>query len=65
MTKVMNVPALIATPPFVAAALAWLWLGEAATWRTLIASLVGFAGVAITVAASKPAAASPVWRWAV
>lgn len=49
MTDVMNVAVLIATQPFVAAALAWLWLGEAATWRTLIASLVAFAGVAITV----------------
>ena len=49
MTKVMNVAVLIATQPFVAAALAWLWLGEAATWRTLIASLIAFAGVVITV----------------
>jgi drug/metabolite transporter (DMT)-like permease len=49
MTNVMNVAVLIATQPFVAAALAWLWLGEAATWRTLIASLVAFAGVIITV----------------
>lgn len=49
MTEVMNVAVLIATQPFVAAALAWLWLGEAATWRTLIASLVAFAGVVITV----------------
>lgn len=49
MTKVMNVAVLIATQPFVAAALAWLWLGEAATWRTLIASLIAFAGIVITV----------------
>lgn len=49
MTDVMNVAVLIGTQPFVAAALAWLWLGEAATWRTLIASLVAFAGVAIIV----------------
>ena len=49
MTKVMNVAVLIATQPFVAAALAWLWLGEAATWRTLIASLIAFAGVVIAV----------------
>lgn len=49
MTKVMNVAVLIATQPFVAAALAWLWLGEAAKWRTLVASLIAFAGVAITV----------------
>jgi drug/metabolite transporter (DMT)-like permease len=49
MTNVMNVAVLIATQPFVAAALAWLWLGEAATWRTLFASLVAFAGVVLTV----------------
>src|SRR5437588_6036495 len=49
MTSVMNVAVLIATQPFVAAAMAWLWLGEGATWRTLIASLIAFAGVAITV----------------
>jgi len=49
MTKVMNVAVLIATQPFVAAALAWLWLGEAATRRTLTASLIAFAGVVITV----------------
>ncbi|UPK39949.1 DMT family transporter [Bradyrhizobium sp. 186] len=49
MTKVMNVAVLIAAQPFVAAALAWLWLGEAATRRTLIASLVALAGVVITV----------------
>ncbi|RXH23435.1 hypothetical protein XH99_32555 [Bradyrhizobium nanningense] len=49
MTEVMNVAVLITTQPFVAAALAWLWLGEAATWRTVIASLVAFAGVTITV----------------
>ena len=49
MTNVMNVAVLVATQPFVAAALAWLWLDEAATWRTLIASLVAFAGVVITV----------------
>ncbi|WFU77534.1 DMT family transporter [Bradyrhizobium sp. CIAT3101] len=49
MTDVMNVAVLIATQPFVAAALAWLWLGESATWRTLIASLVAFSGVVITV----------------
>ncbi|KRQ15452.1 DMT family transporter [Bradyrhizobium manausense] len=49
MTNVMNVAVLIATQPFVAAALAWLWLREAATRRTLIASFVAFAGVVVTV----------------
>jgi drug/metabolite transporter (DMT)-like permease len=56
MTEVMNVAVLIATQPFVAAALAWLWLGEAATWRTLIASLVALAGVVITVGGIKAGA---------
>ncbi|OAF19504.1 DMT family transporter [Bradyrhizobium neotropicale] len=56
MTKVMNVAVLIATQPFVAAALAWLWLGEAAKWRTLIASLVALAGVVITVGGIEAAA---------
>ena len=49
ITNVMNVAVLIATQPFVAAALAWLWLGEAATSRTLIASLIAFVGAAVTV----------------
>ena len=49
MTSVSNVAIIIATGPFVAAALAWIWLREAAQWRTLLASLVAFCGVAIIV----------------
>jgi drug/metabolite transporter (DMT)-like permease len=56
MTNVMNVAVLIAAQPFVAAALAWLWLGEAATWRTLTASLIAFAGVVITVGGAQAGA---------
>jgi len=57
MTKVMNVAVLIATQPFVAAALAWLWLGEAATSRTLIA----FVGMAVTVGGVQAAPISAAW----
>jgi len=34
LTSVSNVAIMMATGPFVAAALAWLWLGEAARWQT-------------------------------
>ena len=49
LTSVSNVAIIIATGPFVAAALAWLWLREAARWQTMLASLVAFCGVAIIV----------------
>ena len=49
LTSVSNVAIIIATGPFVAAAFAWLWLGEAARWQTLLASLVALGGVAIIV----------------
>jgi drug/metabolite transporter (DMT)-like permease len=57
----MNVAVLIATQPFVAAALAWLWLGEAATSRTLIASLIAFVGMAVTVGGVQAAPISAAW----
>jgi hypothetical protein len=46
---VSNVAVIIATGPFVAAALAWIWLREAARLRTLLASLIALCGVAIIV----------------
>jgi drug/metabolite transporter (DMT)-like permease len=49
LTSVANVAVIIATGPFVAAALAWIWLRETVGLRTLAASLVAFAGVAIIV----------------
>ena len=49
LTSVSNVAIIIATGPFVAAALAWLRLGEAARWQTMLASLVALCGVAIIV----------------
>ncbi|HLG83254.1 MAG TPA: DMT family transporter [Bradyrhizobium sp.] len=48
-TNVANVAVIIATQPFVAAALAWLWFRERARMETLLASLVALTGVAIIV----------------
>jgi drug/metabolite transporter (DMT)-like permease len=47
LTSVADVTVIFATAPFVAAALAWLWLGQRARPSTLIASLVALAGVAV------------------
>jgi drug/metabolite transporter (DMT)-like permease len=49
LTSVSNVAIIIATGPFVAAALAWMWLREPVRWQTMLASLVAFCGVAIIV----------------
>jgi drug/metabolite transporter (DMT)-like permease len=49
LTSVSNVAIIIATGPFVAAVLAWIWLREAARLRTLLASLAALCGVAIIV----------------
>jgi drug/metabolite transporter (DMT)-like permease len=49
LTSVSNVAIIIATGPFVAAALAWIWLRESARLRTLLASLAALCGVAIIV----------------
>src|SRR6202162_1127488 len=49
LTSVSNVAIIIATGPFVAAAMAWIWLREAARWQTMLASLVALCGVAIIV----------------
>ncbi|MGE0284953.1 MAG: EamA family transporter [Bradyrhizobium sp.] len=53
MTNVANVAVIVAAQPFIAAGLAWLWFREAARWRTLLASLVAFIGVAVTVSQSS------------
>ena len=49
MTSVSNVAIIIATSPFVTAALAWVWLREVPHMRTMIASIVALCGVAIIV----------------
>lgn len=49
LTSVSNVAIIITTGPFVAAALAWIWLREVARLRTLLASLPALCGVVIIV----------------
>jgi len=56
MTDVSNVAIIIATGPFVTAALAWLWLREAPRLRTTLASLVALAGIAIIVGGARAGA---------
>jgi len=49
LTSVSNVAIIVATGPFVAAAIAWIWLRERLQTRTLLAMLVAFCGVIIIV----------------
>jgi drug/metabolite transporter (DMT)-like permease len=49
LTSVANVAIIIAVQPFAAAGIAWVWLREAAAPRTLLASLVAFAGIVVIV----------------
>lgn len=49
LTSVANVAIIIAAQPFAAAAIAWLWLREAASPRTLLASFVALAGIVVIV----------------
>ena len=49
LTSVSNVAIIIATGPFLAAGLAWLWLREIPRSRTIWASVVALCGVAIIV----------------
>jgi len=69
LTNVSNVAIIIATGPFLAAALAWIWLREVPHLRTVLASAVAPCGVIIIVGSAAPAPtfwASPSpasWRW--
>ncbi len=49
LTDVSNVAIIIATGPFLAAALAWIWLREIPQLRTMLASIVALCGVMIIV----------------
>src|SRR5205823_11070923 len=53
LTSVSNVAIIIATGPFVAAAIAWIWLRERLQSRTLLAMLVAFCGVIIIVGGAR------------
>ena len=49
LTSVSNVAIIIATGPFLAAALAWIWLREIPALRTVLASFVALCGAIIIV----------------
>jgi drug/metabolite transporter (DMT)-like permease len=49
LTSVANVAIFVAAQPFAAAAIAWIWLREAASLKTLLAILVAFVGIVIIV----------------
>jgi drug/metabolite transporter (DMT)-like permease len=53
LTSVSNVAIIIATGPFVTAALAWVWLREVPHLRTMIASFVALCGVAVIVGSAR------------
>jgi drug/metabolite transporter (DMT)-like permease len=54
LTSVSNVAIIIATGPFVTAALAWVWLKEVPRLRTTLASIVALVGIAIIVGDARP-----------
>jgi drug/metabolite transporter (DMT)-like permease len=53
LTDVSNVAIIIATGPFLAAALAWIWLKEIPHRRTMLASAVALVGVVIIVGGAR------------
>jgi len=55
LTSVANVAIIIAVQPFAAATIAWLWLREAASPRTLLANVVAFAGIVVIVSGAGTA----------
>ena len=56
LTNVSNVAIIIATGPFAAAGIAWIWLREPTRPSTLIAGLVALCGIAIIVGSPGGAA---------
>jgi drug/metabolite transporter (DMT)-like permease len=53
LTSVSNVAIIIATGPFVTAALGWVWLREVPRLRTTLASIVALVGIAIIVGGAQ------------
>ncbi|MEH2557677.1 drug/metabolite transporter (DMT)-like permease [Bradyrhizobium algeriense] len=53
LTDVSNVAIIIATGPFLAAALAWVWLREIPHLRTMLASIVALCGVMVIVGSAR------------
>ena len=69
LTNVSNVAIIIATGPFLAAALAWIWLREIPHLRTMLASIAALCGVMIIVGGARAGsdvigiALACFWRW--
>ena len=61
LASVAEVMIVYATSPFVTAAVAWLWLGEAMGKRAIAASLIAMAGIALTVLGPANAGADRYW----
>ena len=53
LTSTSNVAIIIATGPFVTAALAWIWLREVPRLQTTLASIVALCGIAIIVGGAR------------
>ena len=53
LTNVSNVAIIIATGPFLAAGLAWIWMREIPHLRTMLASIVALCGVIIIVGQAR------------
>jgi drug/metabolite transporter (DMT)-like permease len=53
LTSTSNVAIIIATGPFVTAALAWIWVREVPRLRTTLASIVALCGIAIIVGGAR------------
>jgi drug/metabolite transporter (DMT)-like permease len=53
LTDVSNVAIMVATGPFLAAGLAWIWLKEIPHRRTMLASAVALVGVVIIVGGAR------------
>src|SRR5512138_790385 len=53
LTDVSNVAIIVATGPFLAAGLAWIWLKEIPHRRTMLASAVALVGVVIIVGGAR------------
>ncbi|WP_035655898.1 DMT family transporter [Bradyrhizobium sp. STM 3809] len=56
LTSAANVAIVIAAQPFTTAAIAWFWLREKPSNATILASLVAFGGIAVTVSGALAAA---------
>lgn len=58
LTSVAHVTVIYATSPFIAALIAWIWLREAISRATLVATIISMTGVFLVVSASGDGASN-------